>query len=109
MHLLCTETTTVTCTADFSPDTFAFVPSVKNAVFSLCKPAAAGAGFVTFRFCSWCVSLSSDYPDYSHRERALKLGEHTMTSHKCGERAGVWTWEVKGVVPKGGEEERAEK
>lgn len=106
IHVLCTETTTVTGTAGFSPGTFAFVPSVKSAVLSLCKPAATGAAFVTFRFCSWRVSLSSDYPGYSYGEGALKFGKHIVTSHKWGERAGVWTWAVKEVVPEGGEEEK---
>lgn len=56
---------TVNYVACFSLNTFAFVPSMKNAVlypaFSLCNPTTTGGGFVVFQFFSWLVSLSSGY------------------------------------------------
>lgn len=98
--------------ACFSLNTFAFVPSMKNAVlypaFSPCNPTTTGVGFVIFQFFSWLVSLTGGYLGCCYREGALKLkGKHIVTSFlliNVFEKAGVWIWEVKGMVPRGGEE-----
>lgn len=74
---------TASYTAYFSLNSFAFIPSMKNAVlyplFTLCSPTTTGVEFMTFQFYSWCVSLTSGYSDYSYREGTLKLGKHIVT------------------------------